>query len=167
MFAPSVLFCNALRASRLRELTLTHANVWEDVDAGMALFEAVTGHTTLQSFFCDCDYSVRLEDEPVVSAALGRLVAANPLALTELVVNEWHTEECVLGPLIAALPTNTHLRVLNCANHHMPHFLAVRMLAAVRANTSLRRLNANDSNGSDDDIKHPELTTAEALVAAR
>jgi hypothetical protein len=76
-------------------------------------------------------------------AALGALVAANAPALQELdAAYSWLADEG-LGPLVDALPGNTHLRKLLLSEeaHGMSEaFARDRLLPAVRANASLRYL---------------------------
>ena len=57
-----------------------------------------------------------------------------------------HVSDCALGddglgPLVDALPHNTHLRELGCMDYDMSAaFARDRLMPALTANTSLRRL---------------------------
>jgi hypothetical protein len=64
---------------------------------------------------------------------------------------------------VDALPHNTHLRTLDCRGNDMTELFARdRLLPAVRANTSLRTLNA--ARNSENNASARE---AEVLVRAR
>jgi hypothetical protein len=74
-------------------------------------------------------------------AALGALLAANAPALRELDVSCCHLGDAGMGPLLQALPRNTHLRELTCGSNDMSDaFARDVLLPAVRANGSLRTL---------------------------
>jgi hypothetical protein len=78
-----------------------------------------------------------------VGTALGVLLAADAPALTELDVRRCNLGDAGLGPLLEALPANTHLRTLKCTgNNTTGAFAADVLLPAVCANTSLRALDA-------------------------
>ncbi len=71
-------------------------------------------------------------------------------------------DDAGLGPLFDALPTNTHLRKLDCSENAMSDaFVRERLLPAVRANSSLRELNTRTWAHSD------AAREAEALVQRR
>jgi hypothetical protein len=74
-----------------------------------------------------------------------------------------------LAPLVDALPRNTHLRLLDCAETDMSNtFVHDRFLPAIRANTSLRELVARQWWGDEEDGTAPaEVLEAEALVKMR
>jgi hypothetical protein len=75
-----------------------------------------------------------------------------------------------LRPLVDALPGNTALRRLRCRFNDVSPPFASSLVAAVRANTSLRTLEANNGEVWLFGERHgpnPELAEAEALVAAR
>ena len=71
-----------------------------------------------------------------------------------------HVSDCALGddglgPLVDALPHNTHLRELGCMDYDMSAaFARDRLMPALAANTSLQILQSGNSD-------------ADALVAAR
>jgi hypothetical protein len=77
--------------------------------------------------------------QDAAGAALGALVAANAPALVILDLRECDLQEAALGPLVDALPANTHLvGVMLGEVAASAAFLRERLLPAVRANTSLR-----------------------------
>jgi hypothetical protein len=88
--------------------------------------------------------SVPAEHQAAAGAALGALVAANAPALHELDVSWSELADAGLGPLVDALPRNTHLRTLNLSDGDgqgmSEAFVRDRLLPAVRANSSLREL---------------------------
>jgi hypothetical protein len=76
--------------------------------------------------------------------ALSTLLLADAPALQTLRINACMLEDAGLGPLFDALPRNTHLRELHCGNNNMSDaFARERLLPAVRANASLRELQAD------------------------
>ena len=165
--APSGLqFADAVAAHQsLRRLNLMSMLFWNEPEAAAAVMRAVTGHRSLHAL------SVSMNDalDPVAAgAALGALVAANTPALREL-----HCRDSVLGdagllPLFEALPHNTHLQLLSCFNTGMSQAFARDVFSpAVRANTSLRELEASESWAWGESDAPPEVLEAEALVAAR
>ena len=75
-----------------------------------------------------------------------------------------------MAPLMDALPQNTHLRVLHCELTDMSaEFARDRFVPAIRANASLRMLNASEGlvPGIQGYNARPVLLEAEALVKAR
>jgi len=151
------LLGNALRSNRtLRELALANI-VWYDAAAEVpALFDALIGHASLRSFVCaETHLGAPLagnDVEPLDGAeleaatavfghAFGRLIAANAPALEELRISFDHPSADALGPLFDALPRNTHLHVLTFQRGNVSAaFVEQRLLPALRANTSLRKL---------------------------
>jgi hypothetical protein len=103
---------------------------------------------------------------PALGAALGALVAANAAALHELNLSYlafFDAGLLALGPLLDALPLNTHLRTLNLDCIRCTHdFARDRLLPSVRANMSLRRLIVPHGAHANAFVYE-----AEALVAAR
>ncbi len=79
---------------------------------------------------------------------LGALVAADAPALRELDVADNDLGDVGLAPSVAALPRNTHLRVLVTSENGMSErFVRERLLPAVRANTTLQRLYCTEHTG--------------------
>jgi hypothetical protein len=150
----------ALRANTtLTSLTLGCLGVWRDPAAGAELLGALTGHASLRLLALWAN-SVDQADQAAAGASFGALVAANAPALTELDVSFCDLGDDGLRPLFEALPHNTHLRTLRCCDHISEAFAADLLLPAVRANTSLRSLNANLAWSAS-------AREAEALVAQR
>jgi hypothetical protein len=132
---------NALRASgTLTSLSLRLIQLWLDPAAAMALLGAVTGHPSLRSLDISSN-KVYPADREEAGATLGALVAANAPALTTLGLLWCSLGVPGLGPLFDALPANTHLRILDCShNGESNAFASERLLPAVRANSSLRKI---------------------------
>jgi hypothetical protein len=158
----AALIAAALRAtSTLTSLKLQACIFWQHAAAATLVLDAVTAHRNLRTLDL-CVNRIQQAGEqhaPALGAALGALVAANAPALHELNLSYSGLDDVGLGPLVDALPLNTHLRSLNldrirCTND----FARARLLPAVRANTSLQHLSVQGNEF---------LRDAEALVAAR
>jgi hypothetical protein len=144
--ATALVIADALRANTsLTELTLQRFGIWRDPAVGAALLGALTGHCSVRVLDL-WSMDVPAAHEAAAGAALGALVAANSPALHELRVLYSVLGDEVWGPLVDALPGNTHLRTLNLADFEeegqimSEAFARDRLLPAVRANTSLREL---------------------------
>jgi hypothetical protein len=138
----AVLLGNALRANTtLTDITIEHTGVFIDGAAAAALLGALTAHPTLQLLDFTFDAPPQLLAPAALAAAgaaLGALVAANAPALRELRLDGCVLGDAGLGPLVDALPANTHLRVLGCGSNRMSEaFKLERLLPAVRANAWL------------------------------
>jgi hypothetical protein len=131
---------DALRAnSTLEALILTHDALWLDPAAAVILLGAVTAHRSLRevSLF----YNPIGDAQGAAGAALGALVAADAPALLKLDLRVCGWQEAALGPLVDALPANTHLCTLWLGTvTASAAFLRERLLHAVRANTTLMSL---------------------------
>jgi hypothetical protein len=131
---------DALRANHtLNQLMLQGNALWRDPAAAATLLGALTAHRSLRL--------VNFSNNPICAAqeaagaALGALVAADAPALLFLDLTGCGLQEAALGPLVDALPANTHLRTLRLDEiAASAAFLRDRLLPAVRANTSLTRL---------------------------
>ncbi len=144
----AVVMADALRANNtLTSLKLVLCRLWEDAAVTALLLGALTAHCSLRTLTFSNNFNnfaVRhaVQLAPALGAALGALVAANAPALHELNVASVARDDVVpscLGPLVDALPLNTHLRTLNLGrNRFTTDFARERLLPAVRANTSLR-----------------------------
>lgn len=154
----------------LTALTLRGVGVWSVLPAAHALLEAATSHPSLQKLdLSDLDAAGGDDGSAAAAAAfaaLGALLAANAPALQELRVNG-----CNLGEAgLHALPGNTHLRLLDCADNNIEaDFADDVLLPAVQANTSLRRLQADALHPCEWEgiFERRPCTRAMALVAAR
>ena len=159
MLTPPPPFCAAVAAAPLKRLYYADTGLFDALTAGLSLLAAVTGHPTLRHLSLYGNL-VAQAGRTAVGAALAQLVAAKSPLITLKI------SYCSLGndgllPFIDALPRNTHLRRLECAGNGFTQLTATRMLAAVRATTSLTHLTA----AMGDDI--PDLMEAEEVVAAR
>ena len=154
---------DAFATSRtLTELVLDEVLFWDDAAAAASIVRALTGHPSLESL--NLSFNSPPEDGVAGAAALlGQLVAANAPALKELSVKASHLGDEGLRPAFQALPRNTHLRKLDCwSTGSSRQFARDVVLPAVRVNTSLRTLTANNP-GTD----APALDEAAELVDAR
>jgi hypothetical protein len=163
----AVLIADALRAnSTLTSLKLLACGFWQDAAAASLVLGALTAHRTLRTLSLVGNNIQAGDQAPVLGAALGALVAADAPALRDLHLSCIADNEAgllALGPLVDALPLNTHLRTLNLDyTRWTDDFARDRLLPAVRANTSLRHLSVRQIahvNGFVHDMV--------ALVAAR
>jgi hypothetical protein len=166
-------FCAALAASKLTRLALTDVRLFDSDASCYAAAElcgAVAGHPTLQELALSKNREV-LNDgastvDVAVGAALGTLVAANSPSLRTLDLGLCGLRDDELGPLFDALPANTHLETLHCCRSNISEaFARERMLPAVRANVSLRHLNAAESHYTGSEYE--SVLEAQQLVAQR
>ena len=144
----AALLSSALRTNcTLQRLLLRRYQLWNDVPAAVELLGALINHISLRSL----DFAINLvahDDGGIaaaaIGAALGAIIAADAPALEELDASTCHLGDAGLCPLYDALPRNTHLRTLKLFNNNMSAACArQRLMPAVRANTSLRRLEAS------------------------
>jgi hypothetical protein len=134
-----VLVGNALRANTtLTSLTLVHTRLWQEPAAGVALLNALTAHPSLCKLELEFN-TVREAQQDVgaaqqhAGAAFGALVAANAPTLRELNICGSGLDDAGLGPLVDALPHNTHLQMLRCGGHGASAaFVYERLLPALR-----------------------------------
>ena len=162
----AVLLADALRAnSALTSLEIANMHIWSTPAVGAALFAALVAHPSLQTFVWSEAH--RCEHEALAGLALHALVAANAPALRHLDVHVW-VGNGHQGPLLDALPRNTHLCCLDFSTSHMDlAFARHRLLPAVRANTSLRRLFDPRYVLSHDEEVEEVVLEAMALVNSR
>ncbi len=93
------------------------------------------------------------------------LVAADAPAFEALQLSWCRLGDAGLGPLVDALPRNSHLCQLNIkGNGRSAAFAAQRLLPAVRANASIRDLAADKGHGEKD---APAAEEALRLVETR
>ncbi len=129
----AVLLGNALRANTtLTSLVVRATRLWQEPAAGVALLNALTGHPSL----CKLDISydpVGAAAQQQAGTALGALVAANAPTLRGIYINESGMGDAGMGPVVDALPRNTHLRFLSCLRNGMSDaFVRERLLPVVR-----------------------------------
>jgi hypothetical protein len=137
----AALVADALRATTaLTSLDLNSSGLCRNMSAAATVLSALVGHPSLRSLAL-CDEHVA---EPrALGALLAALVAADTPALQGLRVIGISLGDGGLAPLVDALPRNRHLRSLDVFYNDMSKaFARERLLPAVRANTSLRELNA-------------------------
>jgi hypothetical protein len=135
----AVLLGDALRVNTtLTSLNLYRARLWQVPAAGVALLNALTAHPSLCELVLQWDAVGEAQQQAGAAqqhagAAFGALVAANAPTLRELNMCGSGLDDAGLGPLVDALPANTHLEVLDCAGHGASAaFVRERLLPAVR-----------------------------------
>lgn len=167
-----VLFA-ALRAnSTLTEITLICGGQWDE-PAGIDFVDALVGHPTLQAITLQDTAEYDVETRVLAGAALGRLVAANSPALSDLTVSLCKLGDDGLRPLFAALPSNTYLFMLSAYCNGITAAFAPAVLASVTANESLASLNIDGRKERREDdrgygeVSIAELHEAKALVLRR
>jgi hypothetical protein len=128
----AVLLGTALRANTtLTSLFLYNTRLWQEPAAGVALLNALTAHRSL----CELDLGRNAVGfaQQQAGAALGALVAANAPALRRLNIHSSGLGDAGMGPVVDALPHNTHLRMLRCFGHGASAaFVRERLLPALR-----------------------------------
>jgi hypothetical protein len=138
----ALLLGNALRANTtLTSATFRFVDFFGNAAAAAALLGALTAHPSLRKLDVSCNvaYGLAAPVVAVVRTALAALVAANAPALHELDMQYCGLGDAELvGPLVDALPHNTHLRLLDCRWSIVSEaFKRDRLLPAVRANSWL------------------------------
>ena len=154
-------------------LELAQMPLWSRFEAhvpGVMLLDMLKGHPSLQTLACRCDWTSRAEglDAVAVGAALGDFVAANAPALRVLDLSDNFLDESTLAPLCEALPLNTHLHSLDVSDNFLDEaFVARHLLPAVRANTSLRTVNASLRQPEGFKAPSPSVVAMMQLMDAR
>ena len=157
-------FCAALRAARLKKVSLAGVSLWGSLDNGLAVLAACTGHKTIEELNLARNVDVALESEHVVGAALAALVSADSALRSLSLAGCQLVDESVVA-LFAALARSTRLHTLDCRDNRVSQ-VCVRnnVLPAVQANESLRSLTlARQYEGN----YCPEVRQVVALVRAR
>ena len=148
------LLADALRSNRtLTSLTLHDMGLRRDPGAMATMLGGLVGHASLTS--CTLQHLGGHQAEPILGPVFGALVAADsPLRMLD--ISRCMLGDVGMGPLVDALPRNTHLQELLCPDSGMsPAFVRDRLMPALRdANTSLRVLVSGSAE-------------ADAFVAAR
>ena len=151
----AALLAAALRSNRtLTSLALCNVGMWLEADVAALLFGALVGHASMLKLRL-CGFVGSRYAATAAGAALGALVAANaPLRVLNV---SWNgLADAGLGPLVDALPRNTHLRELSCRTNYgfSAAFAREVLIPALAANTSLQKLHSGDAE-------------ADAFIAAR
>jgi hypothetical protein len=132
------LFAN----STLTSLTLSGLHIWHNPTAAGTLLSRLVRHPSLKHLVVHRD-AVHAAHATFAGAALSALLAADAPALEELSVCDCHLGDAGFGPLVDALPRNSHIKQLRChddadGGHALSEaFVRERVLPAVRANRSL------------------------------
>ena len=153
--------CDALRGcATITTLRFVAVRLFLNVDAGLALLAAITGHASIRRLRL---WSNPFEDgdgADAISGALAALVAANAPSLTDLDLDNTVRSDRAAAPLLRALRANTHLRGLGLIrNDFSAAFINDELLDALRENASLERLRLDRSKA--------EQRAAEDFVAHR
>jgi hypothetical protein len=153
---------------RMPELMPYAARMW-DCGAGEAIVSACVAHPTLQEL--SLDHHPASADAVAARAgagtALGRLVAANVPALHTLSLRHSRLGDIGVTSMFDALARNTHLLTLQMENADVSDELArTRVLAAARANESLRTLGLWEGECVRKGMHHAEHSWAAAAEVA-
>ena len=137
---------DALRGSAtITTLRLDDASLFDDIDAGLALLAAVTGHVSIRRLHLTDNVFDDGDNGDAISGALAALLAANAPSLTDLDLDGTVRSERAAAPLLNALRANTHLRGLNLSlNMFGAAFVDGELLSALRENASLECLHLDD-----------------------
>jgi len=154
-------FCHALRSSSLQALELRWCQLWRDTAIAGELLAALVGHRTLR----ELSLADRVDDTDDARRAAGEQIAfliTHNNALQKL-ESPWILGDAGLAPIFEALPRSSTLKELNFYSEIISReFAHDVILPAVRANSSLRKLNFGCSGET-----LPELAEARRIVAAR
>jgi hypothetical protein len=155
--AAAAVLGDALRANRtLHNLVLLDTALWHDPVVAVTLLGAVTAHCSLRDVIL-FNNPIGDDAQDAAGAALGALVAADAPALLDLDLRECGLREAALGPLLDALPANTHLEMLQLGEvTASAAFLRDRLLPAVRVNTSLRLLDIEVVDEGESEAREAE-----------
>jgi hypothetical protein len=166
--ASATVLAAALRLNTtLTFLDLVDMGLWRAHLPGAVLLDALAGHPSVHTLNLNSNAADGREAAAAAGAALGALVAANAPALTALKVSVCHLGDAGLGALVDALPRNSHLRVLDMRHNNISAvFAAERLLLAVRANNSLRALDAHTNPAWPAVAEAEQLVSAAAVAAA-
>jgi hypothetical protein len=141
--AGAAAMAGALRANTtLTSLYIDEVQLWRDAADASAVLGALTGHPSLCSLQL---HTGHLLDHVEVGQAFAALVLANAPTLRELAVGcgGGVAGNAGLGVLFDALAHNTHLQTFMCRDDGLTEsdtLLTERLMPALRANRSLRRL---------------------------
>ncbi len=172
----ALLLCNALRASAtLTSFHVSGSDLWHDPVAAALLLGALVAHPSLRELDVSCNSADTTALQAIAGAVLATLVAANALALHTLDISQCSLGDAGMGLLVDMLPQNNHLRTLLCGGNDMTEgFMRNRLLPAVQANASLRKLVLIDDEQDEDEDEDEDETARLAvmlelqdLVAAR
>jgi hypothetical protein len=167
----ALLLSSALRASTtLTSFQLWHAGLWHDPAAAVMLMSALAGHRSLRMLDVSSNLAATPAMQAVAGASLGVVIGANASELHTLVISRCLLGDAGLGPLVDTLRHNTHLRTLECKSNAINHaFARSRLLPALHANTSLRKLTLIDDANDDDEtaiLRELQDIVAERAAAA-
>ena len=126
--------------STLTALTIENVHLWEDGHDTDALFAALQSHSSLRSLSFKRN-RVPAAMSVAIGSKLGALIAANASALKSLDLYDCNLGDAGMGPVVAALPRNTHLRSLELDNNNMTEpFARAHLLPALQACTTVHTI---------------------------
>jgi hypothetical protein len=171
----ALLLSNALRASTtLTSVQLSAVDLWRHPAAAVLLLGALASHRSLREL--NLSHNTPGTSGLQAIAVLAALAVANTPALHTLDISHCRLGDAGMGLLVDVLPQNNHLRTLLCGGNDMTEgFMRNRLLPAVQANASLRKLTLidnededEDEDEDDDEAAHPAIMhELQELVAAR
>ena len=155
-------FCHALRSSTLQKLELNMCELWRDPAAAGELLAALVGHQTLREFSMRYSGVDHTDDARRAAGERFASLITHNSALQKIDSQDCSLGEAGLAPIFEALPRASTLKELNFSYERISRkFARDVILPAVRANTSLRKLDFGPYRVL------PELVEALAIVAAR
>ena len=139
--AGAALIADALRMNTtLTTLKLFGADLCRDLRVAGEVLGALVGHPSLRELRIT-DGTLIMEHRSAFGAALGALIAADAPALHVLDCSRNTLYDDGLALIVEVLALNCHLRELDLGSNGMSAaFAREQLLPAVRANTSLRKL---------------------------
>ena len=169
--AGAALVAAALRANTtITSISLYDASMCCDMGAACTVLGALVGHPSLRRINLEHEFNAdEPAEEPADRAALGAALAAIVAAdtLHRLVLDSTKLGDVNMAPIVNALPRLRHLRELNvCLMDLSEEFVRERLLPAVRANASLRKLMVSPLS-LDFTESSPAAAEAEAVVRRR
>ena len=123
--------------STLAALSIEAVSLWEDAHDAVALLAALQSHPSVRCISFDGNRAPAAT-AAAIGSALGALIAADAPALESLNFFWSQLGDAGMGPVVAALSRNTHLRVVNIDGGHMTEaFARAHLLPALRACTTV------------------------------
>jgi hypothetical protein len=145
--AGAALVADALRVNTtLTKLDLYRARFCVDMRVAEAILGALVGHHSLRTLEVACATDL-VPHCSALGNALAELIAADAPALHVLACQGNSLADAGLAPIVDALTLNRHLRELHVLGNDMSEqFARERLLPAVRAKTTLRKLGCANTN---------------------
>lgn len=136
--------------STLTALHLEGIGLWDDALDTSALLAALQSHPSLRSISFNGNV-VPAAMAAAVGSALGALIADDAPALESLDLHNCLLGDAGLGPVVAALQRNTHLRVLAIDGNSISEpFARAHLLPTLQACTTVHSLGARSYESSSE-----------------